>query len=71
MIISPFNGNKVTANQLAKQHIISAIEGRECGLLDDTGDMTEKEQDALALAMSKQVNRIVKLMGDTRAFGDK
>ena len=63
MIISLFTGNRITANQLAKQHIIDALDARSCGMLDDTGDLTEKEQHDLMQAWEKQIARVAKLMG--------
>ena len=66
MIKHLYKDAKVTANQLAKQVILDAMDARACEPLADYFDankMTEKERQDFYRAFNKQVLRVYKLMG--------
>ena len=67
MIRHLYRDTKVTANQLAKQVIIDAIDARACEPLADyfeANKMSDKERQDFYRAFNKQVDRVTKLMGD-------
>jgi hypothetical protein len=66
MIKHLYKGSKVTANQLAKQVVLDAIDARACDPLDchsEADKMTDKERADFQEAFDKQVARVEKFLG--------
>ena len=66
MIKHLYKDTKVTANQLAKQVVLDAIDARACDPLDcyfDADKMTEKERADFQKAFNKHVARVEKFLG--------
>jgi len=66
MIKHLYKDMNVTANQLAKQMILDAIDNKACDPLGDFYDqnkMTDKEKADFYKAFHKQVDRVTKYMG--------
>jgi hypothetical protein len=67
MIKSIFDGDKATANQLAKQIVLKALEDRKnyvlLGLNNHDEKMTDKEKARLQKAYEKQVGRVWQVVG--------
>ena len=64
MIKHPLTDQKITANQLAKWHIVDALDARAC---DPTSygefeSMTEKERKDFFKAFDKQLSRVEKFL---------
>jgi len=66
MIKHLYKDMNVTANQLAKQMILDALDNKACDPLADYFDenkMTEKEKADFFKAFHNQVDRVTKYMG--------
>ena len=66
MIKSLFSNNKITANQLAKQLMLDAIDAHTCEF--DTEGMTDKERQDVYNAVTRQVERLNKLLNSNQLY---